>query len=146
MHCGNRDIRVQTIHDGLAAGAGELHGHWVCDRCGHVGPPLMVDADAPEPSERWDSTPPKPYTGTFTASSTPHRPYAVLLIVAGALMLVPGLLFASTISPSDGISGVLYGLGAIGFAGVIGFVVMRVGWNKWKAADVTTSIDESSSK
>jgi hypothetical protein len=41
MRCRSHDIRQQAIGDGLWPGGGEGVA-WVCDACGHIGPPLLV--------------------------------------------------------------------------------------------------------
>lgn len=56
MRCRNRGIRQPSIGDGLWPGGGEGIA-WVCDACGHIGQPLLLDPAgqaAPAEDEAWE--------------------------------------------------------------------------------------------
>lgn len=133
MRCGNRDVRPQTIHEGLWPGGGEAMGFWTCDRCGWTGTPLLMAPDEAArvaQSEGWDASPADDGPNVAEpASPARSRPVAgALLLLAAAAFFVP-IYFAAVggLLTGDPIA-ILGGVGVSGFSLLLGVAVGRAGW------------------
>lgn len=113
LRCSSRDIRAQGIREGLWPGGGE-GAAWVCNQCGHIGPPLLLDPEDKAPTEQdraWEAE----YQATAKKLEDPHasasanagrntRNLGILfLVVAGIFFLPPVLLLINTLMTEPGL-------------------------------------------
>lgn len=138
LRCGNRDIRPQTIREGLWPGGGEAMGLWTCDRCGFTGQPLLMepqDVDRLDPAERWDTSPAASPPTVAPHADPPRRPVAgALLLFAASMFLVPIYLVAVAGFLTGDPGAVLGGLGVSGLSLLLGVAIGRTGWRMIRPA------------
>src|SRR3989338_8389367 len=134
LKCGNRDIRPQTIREGLWAGGGEALGWWTCDRCNHIGVPLLVDAaEAPPPEgdRRWDepaAATPEPGPEEPAPARSPQPVLGGLLLVLAFLLTVPIVGLSVIGAYGTGFWGLIVSFAGSLFGLVLGYAVARIGW------------------
>lgn len=131
MRCGNRDIRPQTIRDGLWPGGGESMAWWTCDRCGHLGPPFLMDpadAPAPEGDARWDAEAAEPTPAEPVTVRPPRRGFGILLLVVSAALLVPLVLVLANREAWRSVGAFAGALSVAGMSLLFSYWVGRVGW------------------
>ncbi len=110
LRCSDRDIRPQGIREGLWPGGGEGVA-WVCNQCGHIGPPLLLDPEDKEPSERdraWQDEYQamakrlEENSTSVNAGRSTRNLGIVFLVVAAIFFLPPVLLLINTLISDPG--------------------------------------------
>lgn len=106
IQCQSRQVRPHGIREGLWPGGGEGVA-WVCESCGHIGQPLLIDPENEAPSEK-DEAWQEEYKATakdlddgadsLRPSSHTARNWGIfLLVVAGLFFLPPLMLITNAI-------------------------------------------------
>ena len=138
LRCLGSHIRPQSMREGLWAGGGEGVA-WVCDGCGHIGAPLLVDTPAAggqaafDDERAWQN---EVRDAAFQVedddwhrrpASLPRRGFGAVLAGLGALFLVPVPFALGAALASGRTMAFLDGLGATVWLLAIGVALLGVG-------------------
>lgn len=125
LRCGDRDVREQTIGDGLFPGGGEGTA-WTCDRCGYQGQVLLVDPADLEATRR---DVPAPLATVVLDRPGQDRALGFFLVAAAFVFLAVGLgavLLAFAAGRAGGVLAAFLGAGvSAAFALAFGRVGLR---------------------
>lgn len=128
LRCHGRDVRSQTIGDGLFPGGGEGMA-WVCDTCGYIGQPLLVDPkDTGSATAGPDAA---PVLGPLPdAPRPPDRVLGFFLLAAAFVWLFMGGVFGLGAMGDGGISGAITAVAIFALAAAFGFAFGKAGWQR----------------